>query len=90
MLFTVPRIKLAEQTRASFGFGNLILGNKTKNENSLCTIASVQSLLSRKIDEHFDFILIDEAHFAHGSKYINYIFDTYPNAKIIGLSATPH
>jgi superfamily II DNA or RNA helicase len=88
-LFTVPRIKLAEQTRASFGFGNLILGDKTKDENSLCTIASVQSLLSRKIDEHFDFIFLDEVHYGHGSKYINYIFDTYPNAKIIGLSATP-
>jgi superfamily II DNA or RNA helicase len=89
VLFTVPRIKLAIQTKKSFGFGNLILGDKTENNNSLCTIASVQSLYTRKITEHFDFILIDECHFAHNSEYIKYIFDTYKDSKIIGLSATP-
>ncbi|WP_372938108.1 DEAD/DEAH box helicase [Seonamhaeicola sp.] len=89
VLFTTPRIKLATQTQNSFGFGNLILGSKTKDNGSLCTIASVQSLYSRKITQHFDYIFIDECHFAHGSKYLDYIFNTYPNAKIIGLSATP-
>lgn len=89
VLFTTPRIKLAIQTQKSFGFGNLILGNKSINNNSLCTIASVQSLYSRKITEHFDLIFIDECHFAHGSEYLNYIFKTYKNTKIIGLSATP-
>jgi len=88
-LFTVPRIKLAVQTKASFGFGNLILGAKTEDENSLCTIASVQSLYARKITEHFDYIFIDECHFAHESEYITYIFETYSKSKIIGLSATP-
>ena len=89
VLFTTPRIKLATQTQKSFGFGNLILGKKTKDNNSLCTIASLQSIYSRKIKDKFDFIFIDECHYAHGSKYMNYIFDTYPNAYIIGLSATP-
>ena len=89
VLFLTPRIKLSLQTRKSFGFGNLILGDKTKDENSLCTIASIQSLYSRKIKEHFDFIFIDECHFAHGSKYQKYIFKTFSKAKIIGLSATP-
>ena len=88
-LFTTPRIKLATQTRVKFGFGNLILGAKTKDFNSLCTIASVQSLYSRKIKKDFKYIFIDECHFAHGSKYLQYIFDNYPNSKIIGLSATP-
>ena len=89
VLFTVPRRKLAKQTQKSFGFGNLILGSNSINNGSNCTIASVQSLYSRRITEHFDFIFIDEAHFAHGSEYINYIFETYPNSYIIGLSATP-
>lgn len=65
------------------------MGSDTKDNGSLCTIASVQSLYSRKVTTNFDYIFIDESHFAHGSKYLNYIFDTYPNAKIIGLSATP-
>lgn len=89
VLFTTPRIKLAIQTQEGFGFGNLILGSKTKDNKSLCTIASVQSLYSRKVTDHFDYIFIDECHFAHGSEYLNYIFDTYPNSIIIGLSATP-
>lgn len=88
-LFTTPRIKLATQTQKSFGFGNLLLGAKTKDNKSMCTVASVQSLYSRKIDEHFDYIFIDEAHFGHGSEFLKYIFETYPNSKIIGLSATP-
>jgi len=89
VLFTTPRIKLATQTQKSFGFGNLILGSKTKDNQSNCTIASVQSLYSRKVKEHFDYIFIDECHFAHGSKYLEYIFKTYKKSKIIGLSATP-
>jgi len=89
VLFTVPRIKLAEQTKKSFGFGNLILGDRSIDSGSNCTIASVQSLYSRKITQHFDFIFIDECHFAHGSEYMNYILETYSNSYIIGLSATP-
>lgn len=89
VLFTTPRIKLAIQTQESFGFGNLILGSKTEDNNSLCTIASVQSLYSRKVTDNFDYIFIDECHFAHGSEYLNYIFDTYTDSIIIGLSATP-
>lgn len=89
MLFTTPRRKLATQTQESFGFGNLILGSDSVDNGSLCTIASVQSLYTRKTTEHFDFIFIDECHFAHGSQYINYIFETYKDSRIIGLSATP-
>lgn len=89
VLFTVPRIKLAIQTKEKFGYGNLLLGDKSEDNGSNLTIASVQSLLSRKHTDHYDFIFIDECHFAHGSKYVNYIFDTYPDAYIIGLSATP-
>jgi len=89
VLFTTPRIKLATQTQESFGFGNLILGNKTQDNKSLCTIASLQSMYSRKVTEHFDYIFIDECHYSHNTEYTNYIFDTYKDSKIIGLSATP-
>jgi len=89
VLFTVPRIKLAIQTREKYGYGNLLLGDKSEDNGSNLTIASVQSLYSRKHTDHYDFIFIDECHFAHGSEYVNYIFNTYTSAKIIGLSATP-
>jgi len=89
VLFCVPRRKLAVQSQKSFGFGNLILGADTFDNGSLCDIASLQSFYSRKINKKYDLILIDECHYAHGSEYINYIFETYPRTKIIGLSATP-
>ncbi len=89
VMFTVPRIKLAIQTHEKYGYGNLLLGDKSEDNGSNLTIASVQSLYSRKHKDDYDFIFIDECHFAHGSEYVNYIFDTYTSAKIIGLSATP-
>jgi len=89
VLFTVPRIKLATQTRDKFGYGNLILGSKTKDEGSNLSISSIQSFYSRKITTPFDFIIIDECHYANGSEYLKYIFETYKDSKIIGLSATP-
>jgi superfamily II DNA or RNA helicase len=89
VLFTVPRIKLATQTQDKFGYGNLLLGDKSKDNGSNLTIASVQSIYSRKHNEHYDFIFIDECHYGHGSEYMTYIFDTYPGSHIIGLSATP-
>lgn len=89
VLFLTPRIKLSTQTQERFGYGNLILGEKTQDNGSMLSIGSIQSVLSRKIDTPFDFIFIDEAHFAHGSEYMKYVFDTYPNSKYIALSATP-
>ena len=52
VLFTTPRIKLAIQTQESFGFGNLILGSKTKDNNSLCTrhINTETEFLTGKLD----------------------------------------
>ena len=89
ILFTVPRRKLAIQTLEKFGFGNLIMGAETKSNGSLCTIATIQSMLSMKIAEPFDYIIIDEAHFGNDSEYLNYILKTYSKSIIIALSATP-
>lgn len=52
-------------------------------------VASVQSLVNR-LDRvgHFDLIIIDEAHHTTAVSYRT-ILDNFPNAKILGLTATP-
>jgi len=89
VLFTTPRIKLVTQSADKIGVVNIIQGNNTEDNNSLCTVATLQTLYSRKITQHFDFIIIDEAHYGNATDYMNYIFETYKKSKIIGLSATP-
>lgn len=55
-------------------------------------VASVQTL-SRRLkkwgEKDFDFIIIDEAHHALAETYVN-IIETFPNAKILGVTATPY
>ncbi|MDD2577263.1 MAG: DEAD/DEAH box helicase family protein [Bacteroidales bacterium] len=55
-------------------------------------IASVQTLskrLKKWEEKDFDFIIIDEAHHALAKTYIK-IIKAFPNAKILGVTATPY
>jgi len=88
-LFTVPRRKLTFQTQKSFGFGNILMFDETVDNGSNLTIATIHSIYSRKHDKQYDFIFIDEGHYADNSDYINYIKQVNKNAKIICLTATP-
>jgi superfamily II DNA or RNA helicase len=55
-------------------------------------VASIQTLL-RRLEEwqkkEFDIIIIDEAHHAIAQSYRT-ICQTFPNAKILGVTATPY
>ena len=46
-LFTAPRRKLVFQTKEKFGFGNLLMATDTINEDSLCTIGTLNTISSR-------------------------------------------
>jgi superfamily II DNA or RNA helicase len=52
-------------------------------------VGSVQSM-ARRLDgyPHFDLIIVDECHHCTSKSYIN-ILDRYPNAKVLGVTATP-
>ena len=55
-------------------------------------IASVQTLnrrLDRWSERNFDFIIVDEAHHVLAESYKK-IISTYPNAKVLGVTATPY
>lgn len=58
--------------------------------HDLVQVASVQSLKPRmhKIPFQPDLIIIDEAHHANASTYVS-IFKNYPQARLLGVTATP-
>jgi superfamily II DNA or RNA helicase len=53
-------------------------------------VASIQTLVRRldRTEYEFDFIIVDEAHHAVAPTYKK-IFDRYPDARILGVTATP-
>ena len=91
VLFTSHRIQLAEQTRDKFKSLNpsFLQGNSDGyNEKSLLLVATLQTLINREIIEP-RIIIIDEVHYAYESKLVQSLFEKFPNATFIGLSATP-
>lgn len=69
----------------------LILGNEEKQYKLPIQVASRQSLI-RRLDvfapDHFDLVIVDEAHYAAAPEYKK-ILDHFDNAKLIGITATP-
>lgn len=91
VLFTSHRIQLAGQTKDKFSSLNpsYLQGNSSGyNESSLLLVATLQTLINRGIQEP-KIIIIDEVHYAYESKLVQSLFERFPNAIFIGLSATP-
>lgn len=90
VLFTNHRISLVDQTHDKFKDlePNIIQGSNRVDNNSLLTIASLQTLINVDIDEP-KVIIVDECHYAYDSKLIQNLFIRFPDAIYIGLSATP-
>ena len=90
VLFTSHRIQLAKQSFKKFDdFNpNYLQGQNDSITGSLLTVATIQTLINRKIDDQ-KIVIIDEVHYAYESKLIQSLFEKFPNAIFIGLSATP-
>lgn len=100
MLFVCHRQELIDGCvlqLGSFGLTNLgvIQGaDERYNPNASIQVASIQTL-ARRDKPYLDasggrvLIFIDEAHRAGSDSYIEHIFRAYPNAIIIGWTATP-
>lgn len=93
--FVVDSEELIKQSYKTFG-GNIsiIKAGYEKYFNSECPIQliMIQTFYSRKDklpDFNIDHIIIDEVHVGWGSERINQLLNIYPEAKVIGLSATP-
>jgi len=98
LLFIAHRKEILEQSMNSFrqvlkegSFGDLVTGSDSSSQSNylFCT---VQSWNSKKFDqypsEHFEFIVLDEAHHAKAASYQRLIQHIKPKS-LIGLTATP-
>lgn len=91
VLFTNHRIALAEQTFKKFQDlkPELLQGeNKLNDQNAILIVASLQTLINSEIPEP-KIIIIDECHYGYEGNMVQSLFEKYPNAFFIGLSATP-
>lgn len=97
VLFLAHRRELIFQTRkhlAEFGVNaGVILAGEPVDWMKGVQVASVQTLWSRCVRgnrdlPHADIVFIDEAHHCRARTYRK-IIESYPDAKIIGLTATP-
>lgn len=93
VLFLAHRRELIEQTvdklvaAGVLNFGVIMAGNRLNNANAPVQVASIQTLIRRELPPA-DLIIIDEAHRANARSYLS-IIANYPNAVVIGLTATP-
>ncbi len=71
----------------------IIMSGIPQNLNEIVQVASIQTFMSpknrdRMAKEHFDFIIIDEAHHSMAPRYQN-LWELYPHSKKLGVTATP-
>ncbi len=86
VLFMAHRDELIEQARATFGDAGKVKGPET--DIRPITVGSVQTLVNRPRYEGFRTLVIDEAHHAVSESYQK-VLAQYPDAKVLGLTATP-
>ncbi|MGL5075626.1 MAG: DEAD/DEAH box helicase, partial [Waterburya sp.] len=102
VLIVVHRFNLINQLKATINDlfrldCNVIAGSDTKiSQDNLITLAMVQSLASRAIDNNYDVVIADEAHlvcfFTGWESALNTILGkvwTLSNKTLIGFTATP-
>lgn len=97
MLILAHRHELIDQIDTHLGlkYGlahGIIMASSLEQKKYPVQIGSVPTL-TRRIekwsDKQFDIIIIDEAHHVKAESYKK-ILNTYPNAKILGVTATPY
>ena len=91
ILFIAPKIVLMEQTLETFkGLKpQKVHGSNNKFDKNHNILISTLQTASRRNSLNPDVIIIDEVHFGYEKKMLSKIMEYNPNARIIGLSATP-
>ncbi len=85
----VHRRELLRQTVASLGVPcGIINPGFTPDPSQPIQVATAQTLVNRLHNYQFDLIIPDEAHHAVATTYLR-IFNAYPRARILGVTATP-
>ena len=90
-LILAHREELIEQARDKyFGMFGERPGKIKAQENEIrdVTVGSVQTMMRRNYENMFDTVIIDEAHHAVSPSYQKLLVQ-FPNAKVLGVTATP-
>ena len=98
LLFLAHREEILKQARASFmqvlrdgSFGDLVTGNSQPSQfdHLFCTVQSWNSRgYSRFAPDHFDYVVLDEAHHARAASY-QAVMTHIRSKALLGLTATP-
>lgn len=94
-MFVAHRLELIDQTVATFArLGILAIGviratDPRRDSAQPIQVASIQTLARRDSPKGIAVVFIDEAHRSCSPTYVKHIFETFPDAVIVGLSATP-
>jgi type I site-specific restriction endonuclease len=92
VLIVTPRVKLLKQTlkklTSKTGVMSSILGSDTGHHHKVI-IGTIQTLTKRTKLIEPTLIIIDEAHLVPPDSSYTDFLNRYPNAKLIGLTATP-
>lgn len=95
VLFVAHRKELIDQTCTAFArlgvtsIGVVRAQDPRKDLSQPIQIASIQTLARRPPLERIDIVVIDEGHRALAKSYIRHLFEQYPGATFILLTATP-
>jgi superfamily II DNA or RNA helicase len=92
ILFLAHTRLLVQQFSVKFGMATgrsarCLIGGQWNDVNSDIHAAVLDSAV-KGLDTDYDYIFIDEAHRAMADGYLS-ILDNYPNAKVLGVTATP-
>lgn len=96
VLFVAHRKELIDQSVAALArlglsaIGVIRAGDKRRDLRQPIQVASIQTLARRpRLDPPPHIIFIDECHRAASNSYQKHLYEAYPEAIVIGLTATP-
>lgn len=92
LYFIVDELFLLEQFSDhlnKWGISHDIIGDGYREGRSVCVhVCTIQTLAKIPPQRYPALIIIDEAHFSTADRYMD-LFDKFPKAKILGLTASP-
>ncbi len=97
LLFLVHRKEILNQAHQSFrqvlknaSFGEVVTGDSRPTDNRawFCTIQTWESRYADSLSDHFDYVVLDEAHHAKANTY-QHVLSLLKARSLLALTATP-
>lgn len=92
ILIVVNKLEILQQfgeTMIKFDIPFGVLHGDSKNIHERILLSTIQTLYRRELDFEFEYIFFDEIHDYYDKLMYNKLITQFPNAKVVGFSATP-